>query len=250
MRYLFLLGLTDGGCFQKLPGPSVGQVGIIHRVQDAVRAEDIQNELEVRQGKHAARGHIHLVLERFRYRPFQSRNFFGQRGVQPVQEKRNHLSPMTGNDSQPRHSVEGPGNDEPEHLDARFVMPAPSVGGQSGRHDGIEAPVVDALNFPTGETGVQIQGHSQFASLGEHRHILRGIQEHGFFVGPADNQRTFEPERFDGALQFGGRGLRIRQRQRRECREPVRVPVDGGSQTIVGGTGELPVREGEIAGNR
>ncbi len=87
---------------------------------------------------------------------------------------------------------------------------------------------------------MQVKRHAEPLDLGPERPILRQVVINrgvgGADLGKTVDQRALEFEIAHAALEFGGCGLRILHRQRRERGKAVGPLGDGGRQRIVGFT--------------
>ena len=124
--------------------------------------------------------------------------------------------------------VECPAQDQAHH-GCRGLHP--EAEGGAGEGQAVGAQLLDHRR-----DRMQVDDHPQLLGLGQDGPVAAlvdvGVTEVGVGLPP------LEAQLLHAALEFGGGGLRVLGRQRRETHEPVGIPVDRGRQLVVDAAGE------------
>ncbi len=152
--------------------------------------------------------------------------------VDAVEVEHHHFAPVPKDQLQTGETVEHPAEDEPEQLQAGVVMPTKSVGGQCRVDRIAESAVVGVAHCGRRRLRVQIQRRIE---------RLCGL-EYGPEVGVIKiavprspvQHGAVETEFRYGSSEFGGGGLRIRGRQRREALQAIRVAAHSVGEPVIG----------------
>ena len=96
--------------------------------KDTFRADDLQGALKIRLAEHAAGRYVEILPHVVEDWPLQLRHPIER--VQTFGVEQDDRAPVPEDDLEIRETVKDARQDEPEHLNAAFVMPAKPEGGK------------------------------------------------------------------------------------------------------------------------
>ena len=127
MRDHFQIRETYRSGIEQRPPRNIGTVWIIYHEEDALDTKNHEGTQKRRYSEVPARGYVEIGSEIVTYPALQVSCRPAQHQVGPGKTIRYELTHVAHDDLQLREAVENSGHDEPEAVEARFRVPAPTA---------------------------------------------------------------------------------------------------------------------------